>query len=104
MATQARGYTVPVSILEVIDRMPKSRSQLFTEAIRDGYKDPNRLISTLRRRLDARRFAPTPTNRVTVSVLPSTVEQLSDLTETLQIGTEHILRLCLEDYIHRHGR
>lgn len=98
--TQARGYTLPIDLIDTLSSMPKNRSTLVSEAIHAAHKDPSRLLSALKRRLSEPQ-AHARTTRVTVSVTEQTTSHLAELTHMTQLGTEHVLRLALEDYLHR---
>jgi ATP phosphoribosyltransferase len=97
--TQARGYTLPLSLIDRISEMPKNRSALVADAVKAAHKDPSRLIAALRRRI-ATPTAAERTARVTVSATNEVITKLTDLTGRFQLGTEHVLRLALEDHLH----
>lgn len=98
MTNQARGYSLPLSLLAVMDNQHKGRSMQVREALSRAHKNPQVIVDALQRRL-ASPTAPTPNTRVTVSVGQDTLRYLSELTDLTQLGTEYVVRLSLESYL-----
>lgn len=99
MTNQARGYTLPITLIEQIEALPKSRSTVVAESLHKAGKSPALLISALKRRYTTPNDR-SRNSRVTVSMSPVSLDTLSVLTDLTQLGTEHVLRLALEDYLH----
>jgi hypothetical protein len=99
MSLQARGYTLPITLINAIANPSKPRSHIVAEAIHNAHSHAHVIVQALERRLRLNQPDTGPTSRVTVSVTQKTVKELAELTAMTELGTEHVLRLALEEYL-----
>jgi hypothetical protein len=97
---QPRGYTLPLDLIETIDARTKNRTMLVNRCIKEALQEPMSLVKTFERRLSTEQNN-SMTKRITISMSSEAIKDLSELSRMTQLGTEFVLRLAIENYLHK---